>query len=316
MLPLLRKISTRVALACALAASAEAQSTTIVDWGTSSSYVTANTVLNYSATTGRAFDLTTPLSPTSGYSTPSGLSSTFYGGMSYTSTAGTPAWGLASGARVFNSDTSAAFSGLDTLRLYPTWGNTSGSGDGASKFYFQGVFLKSDFLNGASSQAVSIATATDTVNWSAVIGTGYQSANVRTRLLILDGSQWYASSALFTTYTAGTTSTAAATTSVANLNLSSLTWSTYDPTSPATFGTFSAKTSFSDVQAVGFYVHLPSLASITAGTNGAFVMSDFSITATAIPEPSTYAGLLGAAALLGVIIRRRRAQAAKNSSSA
>lgn len=85
-------------------------------------------------------------------------------------------------------------------------------------------------------------------------------------------------------------------------------WAAFDPTNFNTvdFSTlsFSAQTAsfFSDIEAVGFYWQ----ANATDKTDPKFSLFQFEVDAVAVPEPSTYALLLGATGLLTVLLARRR----------
>lgn len=280
--------------ALSVAGAAHAQ-TTIVDWGTSSTYVTADAVLNGYTTSGKAFDLTNEFNPQSGYSGPS-----FYGGASVVSTNGTGQWNATTGLLIKNNTTAAqsGTAGNDAFRFYPTWSGTTG--DGQQKFYAAVAFPKSEFLNGGSSSTVSIS-GTESVNLSFFLASsGYQVANTNFRVLIKNGSDWYVSNTI--SYTAGTLKTVSSTFGSAFTG-----WSNYNTASLNSIGT-AATPVFNDVQAIGYLWTLSSLNSAAGGTNGSAFVSDFTFNATLtpIPEPSTYAALAGLAALCGVMIHRRR----------
>jgi|GEM_PF-3295002 len=280
--------------ALSVAGAAHAQ-TTIVDWGTSSTYVTADAVLNGYTTSGKAFDLTNEFNPQSGYSGPN-----FYGGASVVSTNGTGQWNATTGLLIKNNTTAAqsGTAGNDAFRFYPTWSGTTG--DGQQKFYAAVAFPKSEFLNGGSSSTVSIS-GTESVNLSFFLASsGYQVANTNFRVLIKNGSDWYVSNTI--SYTAGTLKTVSSTFGSAFTG-----WSNYNTASLNSIGT-AATPVFNDVQAIGYLWTLSSAVGNNNGTNGSAFVSDFTFNATLtpIPEPSTYAALAGLAALCGVMIHRRR----------
>jgi hypothetical protein len=280
---------------CAGAAALHGQAN-IVSWGPSTGYVTANQALNNWAGTGKTFSTSDSSSPTSNYSTPSGLSATFYGGGSIVSTTGTGSFNTRNiGDNVANGG------GNDVIRFIPTWSGTNAANQ--QMFYAATVFKKSDFLNYSSQQVQLASSNSFNITW---YGTTNFSGSSNVRLIVQDGSSWYLSSSLAAINVASLTSTTG--------NFSSLTWSAYDPTtSLSTIGS-SATPTLDNVNAIGYLMTVGS----TSGNNGntaAFLVNQFNITATAIPEPSTYAALAGALALVGVMVQRRR-RAAKPAGAA
>lgn len=304
MTPLVRAISSFLAV-FTLGVVARAQSVvTVVDWGTSSSYVSSDQLFNTYTADGRTFSLTTQFSPQSGYSGP-----VFYGGAERVGTNGTGTWNTSAGMLVRNNTTAAqsGSAGLDAIRFYPTWTGTSG--DGQQKFYGAVAFKKDDFLNNGSTGTVSF-TGSENVNMAFFLASsGYQLANTNFRVIVQNGSNWYISNAI--SYTAGTLKTVNAT-----FGSTFTSWNNYDTSTLSVVGS-SVTPTFDNVQAVGFLWTLSSLNSAAGGSNGSAFVSDFTFnaTVTAIPEPSTYAALAGVLALVGVLVHRRR-RAAKPAGAA
>lgn len=151
-------------------------------------------------------------------------------------------------------------------------------------------FQKSDFLNGSSDTLTFDATSSAIIS---VLGQNGAGGSNGTKLAVLDGTTWYVSNSTFGGFSG-------------NLNISDLsieTFASYDPTgapldpTPSSFTT--AGSTFTDIQAVGYYFNLGNASAGSAG------MSITSIEITAIPEPSTFA-LLGLAGLAVVMFRRRK----------
>lgn len=295
-------LKTLAAAGIALLPAAMNAETTIIDFGGSDAYVASSpthVLFNGYTTSGKSFDLTTAFNPSASYSIPTGKSGVFYGGASIASTNGTGQWNTTSGLTVRNNLTTPAFGSEDAIRFYPSWSTTVG--DGSQKFYSAVVFKKADFLNGMSTETVTFDSSS---SYSATfaLGSGYQTANCRFRIIVQDGSNWYISQA--SGLTGGNTAQSAT-----NVTFASRTWSSYDPfTSLSAIGA-TATPSFTNIGAVGFAFELSSLQSANGGTNGGAWVNDFIVNGvSAVPEPSSYAVIAGFLVLGGTTVTRRRSR--------
>jgi hypothetical protein len=168
--------------------------------------------------------------------------------------------------------------------------NSATNGD-----FLQGLifFQKSDFI-GSPSGAISFDGTS-----SASMTNGGQAGSAGpgggTRFAVLDGSTWYLSNTDFNGF-AGTTTIA---------DLSTENFAAYDPTgaplnsTPGSFTT--AGSTFTDIQAVGYYF---GLGSVSASSTG-MPISAFEISGVVVPEPSTAVLFLGGLAGLALIRRRK-----------
>ncbi|AHF94120.1 hypothetical protein OPIT5_05995 [Opitutaceae bacterium TAV5] len=264
----------------------------IVQWGPDTNIVTgnpngvglANGVVIFSDTVARS-----PASGTNGYN-----GGTFYGGAESTYTGDTTtdpvrATGLG-WWRILNGS-SGANDAID-------FGSYTRSGDTVTAAY---IWKKEDFLNGFSSSAsVSLTSVSATLyNTSPGIITG------TARWLVNVNGQYYVSE--------GFGLTGAATTYSLN-DLSSVSWYSYAPgTSLTAIGAQWVSPDFSDVSAVGLWMHLENTHATTASSAFGRIES-FSATATAIPESSASSMVFAGLALVATIaacLRRNRTRAAK-----
>jgi len=146
----------------------------------------------------------------------------------------------------------------------------------------------------------AIDAAGSEITWSM----GNSSTSTTVRLLVQSGSSWYASSEVFSNATAYASQTAfsAATTDDVRRSLEFSTaaenWLSFTltPGSEMTLGSVASSALSSEITGIGFYV---------TTTSGTTRLDSLVVTGT-IPEPSTYAVLLGAGALFVVGCRRKR----------
>jgi hypothetical protein len=224
-----------------------------------------------------AWSESTVLNPSSGYTAPSGMSSTFYGGM-FTSASGT---GLGFQTFTNNVQNNAAADRLGyRSQLNASTGLTGRNGAVGV------VFLQSDFMNGLNTGSVTVD-----VNSSISMNiTGLSSPFVG-RYMMKNGVQWYVSN---TTY--NTTGSKA----LSGLGLVNETWATFDPSTNLDFNntTFSA-VNWTGITGVGYYADFALAGTSIAATD--FSISSFS--ANLVPEPG--AALLGGLGLLALLRRRR-----------
>lgn len=276
-----------------LAASARAQST-IIEWGAGdTSYVTSNQALNGWSSSGRTFSTSSELSPLSNYTIPASLSGAFYGGaVIYSPTS--------VGTASFTGGSVANNASGDRISTTFSFSGTTANSDQIA--YEVVVFGKTDFLN-YSSDLVSLS-GSDSYSLTAAGSTSFGGSS-NARIVVHDNGNWYISNAIFagSKLNQGTLQTASDV-------FSSRTWYDYDPSSDLfTIGS-GATPDLSDIDFVGYYLELRSLSSKN-GVAGSLGVSNFLVTATgtAVPEPSTYAAVLGVAALLVALKRRSRAGA-------
>lgn len=265
--------------------------TQAVNWAASTAWVTANQDLragsgstslsNYVFSS--SFSDTTALNPSSvGYTTPSGSVGTFYGGYKITKFSDTNVFtpilqvqqNTTSDRIVFNSNSGAFNSEVDALVYWK----------------------KSDFLNGLSSQTLSLdntATGSISVNY----GSG---ATTQTRFVVKSAGVFYISQTAQTNNTGGTYT----------LSFDPNTmWSIYDPTSDIELGTTSysiTSSALTDIQGVGVYMERTRTSNASSISLLSFQL-DLVGTVSSVPEPATFAILAGAVVLGSVAYRRRRA---------
>jgi hypothetical protein len=267
---------------CAAASFTSVSAATLVSWGPTTTYVTATQATSRTSSGGViSFDLSTALSPVSGYT-----GGAFYGGVTATGTNG-----LTNGLSVQNDNTFNG-GGNDAVLFGRTATNTL-SGDKVT-----GVFMwkQSDFLT-SSTGSVELSSLSYTGRYNGT-ATGNE-----VRWVIQQGSTYIISSnvGLSNSITTFTTT-----------NLSTLSWFSYDPTTSITStigSTAIVNPSFSGVTATGLYMTATNSVD-AAAINLAF--SAFSATSTsAIPEPSTVALILGFGSLGLVTIRKLKNRSRK-----
>jgi len=194
-----------------------------------------------------------------------------------------------------------ATTGLNRISSSDIIQASSGGGAGtsamrmASAWYWQ----KPSFLNGLSS-ATGLSFADQNGSLFASINNNLNptAGNERaSRFLVQSGGQWYLSTSSFT----GTTGTLA-------INASTATWYSFDPAANALFwdvrnpGSTVTGNTFTDITAIGIYTQ-HELFDGTATTSAVQGFSSFE--ATVVPEPSSFALLLGAIVALAIIRRGR-----------
>lgn len=145
----------------------------------------------------------------------------------------------------------------------------------------------------------SIDAGGSEITWSM----GNSATSTTVRLLVQSGSEWYASDELFSntgTYTQATFSAATSADVRRSLDFSTAAenWRSFTltPGSEMTLGSVASSAISSQLTGIGFYV---------TTTSGTTRLDSLVVTST-IPEPSTYAVLLGAGALFVVGCRRKR----------
>lgn len=256
---------------------------TVVNWG--GDYISAATVnlqtgttVDTGATKTYLYSTTNAKSPASGYTAPVGKSGTFYGAFETTNGSG----GTATMSAYRIEDNVAG----DRIKI---WGQSSASAGNTVKgliFFEQGDYLA----------AGDAGTVTFDVSSTMSLNVNTFTGNAGARMAVFSGGKWYLSQAVATSTGLFSMS-----------NLSAASWGEWAINSataplnapPTTFATLGS--SFTDIDAVGFYFELTRDAS-----SARFEADAFSVNAvvTAVPEPSVV-GLGGLAALMGLIYRRR-----------
>ena len=151
------------------------------------------------------------------------------------------------------------------------------------------------FLNGGDSNDVTLSSLSATGNVNSVANSSFE-----TRFVIQLGSTYYISEDLgrFGTGNQGYT-----TLSIADVTAAA--WSAYDPVTnfTTTIGSTVTLSDFSDLNAVGLYYDRD-----VTGTNrfSNLYLAGFEAQGTVVPEPSSFALLLGAVTMALVATRRRR----------
>lgn len=214
------------------------------------------------------------LSPSANYS---GTSATFYGQIVRTA-----------GTSTFTSDPSGNLggtavtdnSGNDRLSI-----KLDGTPSGVSALF---LWKQTDFLNGLNTGALNLAAGStvSTTRDTYVLG-------VPGRAVVKSAGSYYISSAIFSG------------TGTSTFDLTTLSWSEYDPAGDgissigSTFGLVSGGV-ISNVTEIGFFT------GVTAGTNAVRLSSvEFNYVAAAIPEPSSFALLAGGTGLVFALRRKR-----------
>lgn len=178
--------------------------------------------------------------------------------------------------------TSSGKSDLITTRL-----NSTSEGDIVQGLLF---FKKENFANLSSATITFDSTSSANMAVGSLKGAG---GNRGARLAVQDGSSWYVSSAYFN----GSSG------SVSIPDLSVAMFASYDPTvaplgaTPTSFT--KAGSTFTDIQAVGYYFYLGTTSAVEAGLD----LSSFNI--TAVPEPATL-GLIASAGALLLVFQCRK----------
>lgn len=258
-------------------------------WGT---YVeTSPSSGNYQKTI--PFNLSSALSPASGYSGP-----TFYGGAT--------AFQVASATSAANYQSRIVDSGTaDRIQI-----QTGGLGAGATSGWAANtvIFLKADFLGGLSSQTISLGTGSNLSFTYANAASNMAPGSCNGRFLIRDGTTWYISESNLSPSSLSTDTSLSLDPSAVNwavftLESSSGVLANFDQGS-ATFSSHS----FTDVTAVGFYGERDSLGTAAAAGGLVGVLNGFNF--SVVPEPSS-AVLLLLGCLGGLLaLRSRRAHRA------
>ncbi|AHF94553.1 hypothetical protein OPIT5_20355 [Opitutaceae bacterium TAV5] len=251
---------------------------TLVSWGPSAGYVTANQSGQRAAGGGVIpFDLDTPISPLSDDNYTGG---TFYGGVD-----GAPS--LNTGFAVFNNRDYNE--GNDAL----VFGRATGVEPG---YKVSGVFLwkQEDFLVGPDGATDSVTVTSLSYAGLSLSGTATAS---EARFVLQQGSSYLISDNVVLNN--GFLATHSLT------DLSSVNWHSYDPgVSITAIGPQVSSPSFDGVTALGIY--LTTTATDTDALNLVLAAFSASGVVSAIPEPSTVALLAGLGGLAIVVMRRRR----------
>jgi len=246
----------------------------IVSWGNSTGYVTGTAdFTNISGQTSGDFwrsGAPGTVTPSTGYNTPTGKTSDI--------------------SAVFQQETTNATKTFVALNI----ADGGASSDfirmtGRDNSTLSGLiyFTKAGFLNGYNIGTLSMSQVEE-MSWTLAGNNAADTTSLR--LAVLNGSQWYVSSANSTSNAAGT---------VNFTNFGSTTWGTWNPSSfpldaaPGTFGT----ASLTDVQAFGMYF------TTTRSSQTRLNISGFEV--IAIPEPGTLA-LVGIALGTVLLFRRKR----------
>lgn len=223
-----------------------------------------------------AFDDTTVLSPSSDYTGP-----VFYGGYQFSSSTVN---GNFSRQQIRENGTAD--------RIYLQTYSASGWDGSNLSLHAAYIFKQEDFLTGHTTGSNNITGLSISSN-SYSAGTG--------RFIVEVGGGYYVSNSTFNV--SGTTSL-----NLDSTDLTTETWAAYAPASDLNFdqtATFSAL-SLDDVTAVGYYIERDSWTGTASSTPFGLGIESFTALGTTIPEPGTYALILGVCALGGAAVRRRR----------
>lgn len=252
----------------------------LVDWGgdyltgtgTSVSNLNLPTPTDSSTTRTWAYNSSTTIVPASGYTT-TATSANFYGSLQFTYASGPANFTT---ARIDNNN--------DVNRINISTPVNSGVAQTIAGFL---TWQKADFLNGLSSQSVSLASGNLlSLNFASVGGAG----TVTFRALIQQGGQWYLSANSFTNSATGTFT----------IDLYSTNWALWTPASdlsqlPSSYTL--ASSTFTDITSAGFY--------FSGSRSNSMSFQIDSVEFNAVPEPSIMAMALASVCVLLTIQRRR-----------
>lgn len=157
------------------------------------------------------------------------------------------------------------------------------------------VVKKADFANGLNLESSLGFSDTDGFVMSVA---QYNADSKSLRAVVLNGSTWYISQA-------ENVNVSASSQKVVLTDAASALWAVWDPltsidASTLDFTTTVAGSTFTDIQAVGFYQHMTK-----AATGPIYQVTKMDIGVTAIPEPATV-GMLGLGTLVTLAVRRFR----------
>jgi hypothetical protein len=235
------------------------------------------------------------------YIRPFGSEASFTGSDSFTTPTGKSGAFINYGISYANigSLSDPANNGLNRITSSDSIQATSGAGTSAMRMASAWYWQKASFLNGLNvASGISFADQSGSlfasINNTGTPTTGNQRAS---RFLVQSGGQWYLSES-FSTATDGTLSINAATSN----------WYVFDPTANALFwdvtkpGGTVIGSLLTDITAIGIYTQHQ----LFDGTSGSAAVQGFSsFEATVVPEPSSFALLLGAIVALAIIRRGR-----------
>jgi hypothetical protein len=280
----------------------------IVDWNgdyVSSTQVTARNSTNATANTsaaafstgtsssyalGRALNLTTALSPTSGYTAPVGKSGTFYGGIAIGRLGSTSSTTGTTTAEVVDNASS------DRIRLASQETAVHQSAQGGEIF-----FNKTDFLNGGATVQLTL-DQNATFNKIDNISLDIQSISLWTvRLAVVNAGSFYVANTALTTGTNTLNATALASTTFSTVDLAS---GSFRKMGGPVIGTGVASNTLNDVTSIGFIAYTGSRGGTSTSEAAELLVNGFSANAV-IPEPGTAIAVL-ALSTFCVASRRRR----------
>lgn len=164
------------------------------------------------------------------------------------------------------------------------------------------------YLDSGSRQEALLFTTEYTWNWNPVTTagdikwfSGNQFANIPQRAALQIGSQWYVSAERIGPNVGGAGNFATFASEVAPVSLAGTSWFALTATIGAPFSISGTAVSLPTglVSGMGIYTNVTG-----SGQNSRF--DNFTVTTTAIPEPSSFAALAGLGALGLVALRRRR----------
>jgi hypothetical protein len=182
--------------------------------------------------------------------------------------------------------------------IHIQWGNTNSAGSHAGLIFFKSGVFSNVWSSGNQQFDFSI-----TGRLAAFAIPSLVSQDIR--LVVQSGDNFYVSDNSGTFAINSTTITDSATyaANTSTLNFTGIDqWRSYDPVTSITGALGTANpVAFTAIDAVGVY--FAAVTNTSAGNNLPFQF--YALTVTAVPEPSTYAMLLGALALGVVAVRRR-----------